>query len=194
MIPWIPYNKPYKKVFGAEGYKKELDRLNLLYSDAMIAAMTSSEQVIYQNKCAAVRQQFIDFDVFELSQFNTPGVQIKLNTGKIYLIGDIDTGCSGGDESVINGDEIVTHYRVLCRPDNDPIEFHTNQWACLDYRIGLLKFYIRFIEDKTIAAVFNTTAGFGGILVEFSFPRKDNINEVKKHVLSWYFTCVAPPT
>jgi hypothetical protein len=35
MIPWVPYNKPYKKVFDVEGYKKELDRLNLLYSDAM---------------------------------------------------------------------------------------------------------------------------------------------------------------
>lgn len=194
MVSWIPYGKRYKKGFDIEGYKKELERLNLSYSDAMIAAMTSSEQTIYQIKCAAVRQQFIDFDVFELSEFNTPGVQIKLNTGVIYLIGDVTTDCSEGDEPLINGDEIVTHYRVLCRPYVDLVDFHVNQWTCVDYVIGLLRFYIRFIDDKTIAGILNTTAGFNGTLVEFSFPRKSDLDAVKKHVLSWYFTCAAPPT
>ncbi len=194
MVPWIPYGKRYKTEFDEDGYKKELERLNLLYSDAMIAAMLPHELYIYQNKCAGIRQKFTDLDVFAFSQFNTPGVQIKLNTGKIYFIGDIGVDDSTGDDRIINGDEIVTHYRVLCRPDFDPIEEHISKWVYGDYDLGLLRFYVVSFADKITTRLLTTNIGVSGNLIsEFEFPSETPIYDVKKHILTWYFTYIAPP-
>jgi hypothetical protein len=194
MVPWIPYGKRYKQDFDALGYSRELEKLNLSYSSAMVQAMTPSERIVYENKKAAVRIRFVNTDVFEHSEFNTAGVMIRLNTGKEYLIGDISTDCSIGEESIISGDEIVTHYRVLCRPNIDPIEEHISKWVYGDYDLGLLRFYVVSFADKITTKLLTTNVGVSGnIISEFEFPGETPIYDVKKHILTWYFTYIAPP-
>jgi len=120
MKPWIPYNKPYKECLNKEAYDTEIEYRNLDLSPKILGAMTEEERRKYDRMRSEVYQKHKVTETFISSLLNTPGVQIKLKDGTTYLIGEIlKEGSYGNEYEEFPRNDIVTHYRILCDPNED---------------------------------------------------------------------------